>query len=80
MEKIYSASQLSVSSYQNRKGEKKYQIVLNKDLLEKLLQNDREIINFIRSETENWFFQKVFPAEVFLSLFSYSNVDLGIQY
>ena len=45
MEKIYSASQLSVSSYQNRKGEKKYQIVLNKDLF----QNDME---FIKIETK----------------------------
>lgn len=53
MEKIYSASQLSVSSYQNKKGEKKYQIVMNKDLLEKLLQNDKEIIDFIRAETRN---------------------------
>jgi outer membrane phospholipase A len=52
MDKIYSASQLSVSSYQNRKGEKKYQITINKELLEKLLENDKELIDFIRMETK----------------------------
>jgi len=52
MDKIYSASQLSVSSYQNRKGEKKYQITINRELLEKLLENDKELIEFIRMETK----------------------------
>ena len=53
MDKLFSASQLSVSSYQNKKGEKKYQITINKELLEKLLENDKELIEFIRSETRN---------------------------
>lgn len=46
----FPASQLSISSYKNKKGEKKFQIVINEDMMERLIKGDKELLAFVSNE------------------------------
>lgn len=46
-------SQLAVSSYENKKGDKKIQIVLTENLFEKLLSSDVDLIAAIKKKKDN---------------------------
>lgn len=48
----FPASKLAVSSYQNKKGEKKYQIVLNAEMFERLMNADTDLLNHIKNESK----------------------------
>lgn len=47
-----SISQLAVTKYQNKKGEKKMQIVMSETLFQKLICGDQEILNVIKTKAE----------------------------
>ena len=45
-------AKLNFSSYQNKKGQVKYQLVADREILEKILNGDAELIKHLKSKLD----------------------------
>jgi len=49
---LYKASEFGISKYANKKGEVKYQISANLNVLQKIIDGDTNTLNFVKNELE----------------------------
>ena len=50
---MYKASQFTMSTYKNKKGEKKYQLVVDESVLLNIINGDKNTLTFINTQKLN---------------------------